>query len=79
MYPTDLDKVCMQAQYLEEDGKQIRQYENSKGVGSSGQQEKGKTQDKGKKNKQEKKNATTTKSEKHFSHCDKDRYDDASC
>ena len=33
--PTNLDQVCVQAQYLEEDGKAKRQYDESKKASNS--------------------------------------------
>lgn len=80
--PTNLDQVYVQVQYLKEDGKIRRQYDESKKASNSkGGQEKGKSQDKGK-GKKETKTTNIAKKEggsRHCSHCDKDDHVDAKC
>jgi len=76
--PTSLDQLSVQAQYLEEVGKQKQQYEanSNRNQNQKGRQEKwkGKTQNK--------KTNTTTKKEddkRHCTHYDKDGHVDAKC
>lgn len=69
----ELDKVSVQAKSIE-DRKHIRQFENFKGVDSSGQQEKEKTQDKGKEKQQENKTTISIKYSNNSSCYDKNGY-----
>lgn len=79
---TNLDQVCVQVQYLEEDGKVRRQYDESKkDYNSWGGQEKGKSQDKGK-GKEETKTTNISKKEgdgRYCNHCDKYGHVDDKC